>query len=233
MPNPEWTHDSVQLLVTADGSHTLYNEVLNETYHSRHGAIQESEYVYIKMGLLAACQDFVNPIQILEIGFGTGLNALLSKIALSGSEVEAEYHTLEPYPLSVSLMEKLNYPAFLTGATSADWANIIHCAWGVPVIVNPNFTLLKLEVSLEEFIPKDNFYDIVYFDAFGPNKQADVWALANIEKCAAALKPGGLLVSYAAQGAFKRNLVAAGLEMERLKGPPGKMHMVRARKPLF
>lgn len=219
------------LVETADGSHSLYVPALDEQYHSRHGALQESRHVFIDMGLRAAASGG-EPLRILEIGFGTGLNALLS-MAWGGGELR--YAAVEAYPLGVEEAGVLNYARLLEGEMEdaaacfgwlhgADWGSWQEWPGG-------GFSLLKMEARIEDF-ELEGAADLVYFDAFAPDKQPELWTEAVFGKMRDLMAPGGILVTYCAKGAVRRALQAVGFEVERLPGPPGKREMLRARKPL-
>ncbi|MES2389546.1 MAG: tRNA (5-methylaminomethyl-2-thiouridine)(34)-methyltransferase MnmD [Bacteroidota bacterium] len=240
---------NISLLITADGSHTLYLPELNETYHSRNGAVQESEYVFIEQGFKEASVG-KSALSILEIGFGTGLNALLTAIKSASAGIKTVMHTLEPYPLELEITGELNYTDQLSGCVPgiaanvsvsepqqvidmiSAWDNIINGPWEQEYTVSAYFSLKKIKATLEDFSGPAEVYDLVYFDAFAPNRQPEVWQLSNMVKCYAMLKPGGMLVTYSAQGDMKRTLKEAGFKVRRLKGPPGKWQMVRAAKQI-
>ncbi|HEY8934734.1 MAG TPA: tRNA (5-methylaminomethyl-2-thiouridine)(34)-methyltransferase MnmD [Cyclobacteriaceae bacterium] len=217
---------SIQIITTQDGSHSLFNTTLNETYHSVHGAVQESTHVFIKKGL-----DFLiersNPstINILEVGFGTGLNALLTLIHATTSTIKISYTTLETFPLGDDIWPWLNYSAVLG---HKEYYEKLHQApWNEPVNVLLNFELLKLNTKLEEVILPQGHFDIIFFDAFAPNKQPELWEYPILEKIARNLNNMGIFVTYCAKGQLKRDLKALGFTVETLPGPPGKKEMVR------
>jgi len=220
----------VQLIMTGDGSHSLKNEKLNETYHSTHGAIQESMHVFVKKGLEYWTTYFKEAPVVLEIGFGTGLNALLT---LEFAESHAQpvcYETLETYPLCLQLAEKLNFASQMQRPDLAPFFKKLHEAdWNKESQLTPHFTFLKRELSVQDYVPARQF-NLIYFDAFAPSKQPEMWTLEVIKKMADLLVEGGILVTYCAQGQFKRNLKEAGFEVESLPGPPFKKEMVRAVK---
>lgn len=227
------TEPDIQLMATGDGSHSLYHADLDESYHSHHGALRESQFVYIDQGLT-----LLPPrptLRVLEVGLGTGLNVLLTARAQQQRpESTVTMTSLEPYPIPTALIDQLNYCDLLecNAAERALFQAIHQCPWQSPQALTTGFTFTKLNQRLEDWAVPEEPFDIVYYDAFAPSKQADIWAQTNLDKCAAALRPGGLLVTYCAQGAFKRNLRAAGFELgPRLPGPPGKKEMVRAVKP--
>jgi tRNA U34 5-methylaminomethyl-2-thiouridine-forming methyltransferase MnmC len=219
---------AISLKVTGDGSHTLYHQDLDETYHSTHGALSESMYVFITQGLDYWHIHYPDkPVSILEVGFGTGLNAILAFQWSMLHKVPVTYTTLEPFPLPAEITDQLNYMEFFNmPELKSTFKNIHSCNWQEWQKFSAYFNFLKKQEKLEEaFLDK---YDVVFFDAFAPNRQSDIWQAQNIEKIATAMKPGSLLVSYCAQGQFKRNLLAAGLPFDALPGPPGKKQMVRA-----
>jgi len=221
---------AISLKVTGDGSHTLYHPELEETYHSTHGALTESMYVFITQGLDYWHIHYPDkPVSILEVGLGTGLNAILALQWSMIHQVPVTYTTLEPYPLPAKIVDQLNYMDFFNIAEmKAVFKQIHQCSWQDWHQFLPLFNFQKRKEKLEEATLEE--YDVIFFDAFAPNRQSDVWEAQNIEKIAVAMKPGSLLVSYCAQGQFKRNLLSAGLPFDSLPGPPGKKQMVRAIK---
>jgi tRNA U34 5-methylaminomethyl-2-thiouridine-forming methyltransferase MnmC len=218
----------IEIVSSGDGSHTLFLPDMNETYHSMHGAVAESQYVFIDKGLEEAAKG-LNEIRILEIGFGTGLNTLLSLKWAEEQKKKVYYTTLEPFPLSDEVVDKLNYGSMVASPYAENYQVLHKSSWEESVVLTEFFTLTKHKTKLEEAVLQDSF-DLIYFDAFAPNKQAEVWDLSNIGKCYSLLNKGSILVSYCAQGQFKRNLKAAGFELEVLSGPPGKKEMTRAVK---
>ena len=221
---------SIKLIVTSDGSHSLLNETLDETYHSVHGAIQESEHVFIKNGL----DHFLNSgnvmnISILEVGFGTGLNALLTLRRILASTVAVRYTTLEAFPLGEELWTKLNYTQSL-GLTE-HFQNLHQSVWDEPYDLLPNMELMKKRTLLQQTDLPAEAFDVVYFDAFAPNKQPELWTIDILKKIATAMKANAVFVTYCAKGQLKRDLKELGLTVETLDGPPGKKEMVRATKP--
>ncbi|MBP9705949.1 MAG: tRNA (5-methylaminomethyl-2-thiouridine)(34)-methyltransferase MnmD [Chitinophagales bacterium] len=218
-----------ELRITADGSHTLYLKDLDENYHSLHGAITESLHVFIHAGL----QQFLNTkstIHILEIGFGTGLNALLSCLFAEENTLQIHYTTLEPSPLDITLIQTLNYSQQLRNDASENLFHAMHSApFEKEITITENFILNKQQITLESF-QSTNHYDLVYFDAFGPRVQPEIWSLNNFQKLFHLMKPNGILVTYCAKGEVRRTMQAAGFSVERLPGPPGKREMLRALK---
>jgi len=219
--------DTIKIIVTGDGSHSLFNEALDETYHSRHGAVQESLHVFIEHGFRHLVQtQQPKLISILEVGFGTGLNALLTVAEAIEINIPVAYTSLETYPLSQEVWVKLNYPDnnnLFKKLHQAEWEN-----WNQ---INSHLRLLKLEKSLQDVELGPLQYDLIYFDAFAPNKQPELWELTVLDKVVKTLKSGGMFVTYCAKGQLKRDLKSLGLIVESLPGPPGKREMVRAIKP--
>jgi tRNA U34 5-methylaminomethyl-2-thiouridine-forming methyltransferase MnmC len=217
----------VELITTEDGSHSLYVPELDETYHSRHGAVQESMHVFIETGLRfkALTQ---SKIDILEVGFGTGLNAWLTAKEAVDMGCRLHYTALETFPLDQPLVDQLNY------AQSDENLRLlfldIHSAiWNESINIRENFKLEKVQQSLQQFQTLNQF-DLVYYDAFGPPRQPEMWELTIFDHLFSMMKPGGVLVTYCAKGQVRRNMLAAGFDVERLKGPPGKREMLRATK---
>ena len=221
---------SLKIITTRDGSHSLLNEQLNETYHSVHGALQESNHVFIQHGL-----DFVSnkksSISILEVGFGTGLNALLTLQQAISNNLIVHYTTLEAYPVEEEIWAELNYTS--TAESKAWFEKLHHAEWDTWVDLSTNFQLRKLKTTLQQVSLEQDHYDLVYFDAFAPNKQPELWELPILTKVANAIKTQGMFVTYCAKGQLKRDLQSAGLKVETLQGPPGKREMVRAIKTEF
>jgi tRNA U34 5-methylaminomethyl-2-thiouridine-forming methyltransferase MnmC len=227
------THSDLSIQLTRDGSHTLFHSELNETFHSKHGAIQESQHVYIEHGLkyIASILDREITIRILEIGFGTGLNALLSVLAIQNSPIHVHYTTLEPFPITdVSLIESLNYPEQLGGNSFNIWKELHQAAWEQEIAISPHFTLLKKKSALLDTHFTSPFH-LIYFDAFAPNRQPEMWTVENFVHLALYMCPNAALVTYCAQGHFKRTIKAAGYTIQRLPGPKYKKEMIRAIRP--
>jgi tRNA U34 5-methylaminomethyl-2-thiouridine-forming methyltransferase MnmC len=219
-------HNIIKVIETADGSYTLYNTALDETYHSRKGALRESRHVFIKEGM-----DFMpadKELRILEVGFGTGLNAILAleNAVLTGRKVY--YQTLEPYPLSTALVKEVNYSKLIDASLSDLYFRLHELDWGKVEEFVPEFTFLKLEQKLADFTAESGSVNLVFYDAFAPQKQPDMWEAELFGKLFTICEPGAVLVSYCASGQFKRNLLAAGFAVEKIQGPPGKKEMIRA-----
>lgn len=218
----------VKIITTEDGSHSLFDEELNETYHSTRGARGESLHVFIKEGLAHwISQNNSREIKILEIGLGTGLNAFLTAQYAEAHNQKIHFTSLEPYPIEKSIYENLNFHS--SESERALLMSLHTSEWGKVFTPNSNFDFFKTITRFEEF-ESDESFDIIYFDAFAPSKQPEVWSLINLKKCFDLLSSGGILTTYCAQGQFKRNLAASGFKLETLPGAMGKKEMVRGIK---
>ncbi|HEX2969071.1 MAG TPA: tRNA (5-methylaminomethyl-2-thiouridine)(34)-methyltransferase MnmD [Bacteroidales bacterium] len=214
------------LIITSDGSHTIYVPELNEHFHSVHGAVQESTHIFINQGLN---QLHIKEVNILEIGFGTGLNALLTNLEIENQEKFVHYTTIEKFPLPDSTTGKLNF-IDIAGDKSRRIFSLIHKAeWDTDIKISNNFILKKVRDDLTDMNLEGSF-DLIYFDAFGPDKQPEMWTTDVFNKISGATKTGGVFVTYSAKGQVKRNLRACGFTVELLPGPPGKRQMIRAIK---
>jgi len=226
----------VEVRVTADGSATLFVPALNEHYHSQHGARQESAHVFIRHGLaplLEAAAGAGRPVRILEIGLGTGLNALLTLEASQAAGAFIEYDGLETFPLPSAVVAGLQPEWDQRGTPLRELFAALHAApWGPAVALLPGFALRKLHQPLQEAVLPAGYYGLIYFDAFAPSTQPELWTEVVFAQLYHAAAPGAVLVSYCAQGQFRRNLRAAGWLTERLPGPPGKREMTRAVKAM-
>lgn len=218
----------LKLITTEDGSHSLLREDLNETYHSFHGAMGESQYVFMQQGVdYLLDQKEMGLIRIFEVGFGTGLNAFLAAVYAAGHQVNIDFHTVEPIPVPEELFLQFNYGE---SASEQGLLQALHrAAWGTRVVISDCFSITKYATTLQDFQTSEKF-DVVFFDAFAPSKQAELWDLVHLKKCADLMAAGGVLTTYCAQGQFKRNLAAAGFEVQTLKGAMGKKEMVRGIK---
>lgn len=215
-----------ELQITADGSHTLFVPSMDEHYHSVNGAVQESAHVFIEAGLH---QLHKKGIQVLEIGFGTGLNALLTFLDGKKNDLTVTYHSLELYPLEVTLMEKLNYGKFICPLHPEQFIELHRAAWNQEVAITPAFTLHKIAGdSNTVLLPQ--CIDLVYFDAFAPDKQPEMWNPEIFRKLYECMNMGGVLTTYCAKGVVRRTMKEAGFSVERIPGPPGKREMLRAVK---
>ena len=216
---------SNKLVITNDGSHSIFNPEVNETYHSKHGAIVEAEYVFIKNGLLAENK---KQFSILEVGFGTGLNALLTAQKAQQKKIAINYHGIELYPVPKESYIQLNFTE-LIGEEKSKLLNLHECNWEEEHVINKFFKLTKNEIALENYTSKTKF-DIIYFDAFSPEKQAELWTAEIFQNMYDLLKEDGFLITYCAKGVVKRTMKAVGFEIVVLDGPPGKRQMTRANK---
>ncbi|MFT5337976.1 MAG: tRNA U34 5-methylaminomethyl-2-thiouridine-forming methyltransferase MnmC [Luteibaculaceae bacterium] len=219
----------LNVLETGDGSFTLELEGCNEQYHSKHGALQEAMHVFIRSGL----DLFHNKeeVRILEVGLGTGLNcALTLSEILEHPSLVCKYTGLEPFPLDYSLVEKLGYADFLNEPTFAGFTQMHTGPEKEVVGLHPRFSFEKHFTKLEEWTGNHKF-DLIYYDAFGPRTQGELWEKSCFEKLAGMVNPGGVFVTYCAKGSLKRDLASCGFEVETLPGPPGKREMVRGVMP--
>lgn len=222
----------VKLITTEDGSHSVYRSDIQESYHSFHGAYREAIHVFMLYGLevWAARNPGRQPIRIFELGFGTGLNAWLSLIWAEQNQVPVLYHTIEPFPLEETMYQQLNY----TEMDPAIWHyhgyfNSIHKAvWDKGDAISPCFNMKKETTGLEEvaLYPAD----IIFFDAFSPKKQPELWEVPLLEKVIHSMNPHGIFVTYCATGKLKKDLKNLGLVLDQVPGPPGKKEMTRAWK---
>jgi tRNA U34 5-methylaminomethyl-2-thiouridine-forming methyltransferase MnmC len=217
---------AIEIIITGDGSHSLLNKEMNETYHSVHGAVQESQYVFINKGLQYWLdQNKKSSVKIFEVGFGTGLNAFLT--LLYNADIKIEYTTLEAFPLEENIWLGLNYA---TDEKKSLFETIHGIEWNHSSKINANFNIHKIKNTLQAInLPSEN-YDLVFFDAFAPNKQPEMWTLYMLEKIYNSMTGKGVFVTYCAKGQLKRDLKSLGFTVETLPGPPGKKEMVRASK---
>jgi tRNA U34 5-methylaminomethyl-2-thiouridine-forming methyltransferase MnmC len=218
-----------EFLTTGDGSITIHLPEWNEQYHSKHGAIAEAKHVFIKHGLHYV-QDLVStkPISILEIGFGTGLNAFLTFLEAHKSSIPIMYTGIEAYPVSLHEINQLNYANELN-ASKDIFLNFHLTEWGTLSNICTNFQLIKRQQFFSEINDIDQ-YQLIYFDAFGARVQPELWTEAIFSKMYHALSSEGVLVTYSAKGSVRRAMQAVGFTVSRLPGPPGKREMLRAVK---
>ncbi|MEG1379463.1 MAG: tRNA (5-methylaminomethyl-2-thiouridine)(34)-methyltransferase MnmD [Bacteroidales bacterium] len=213
--------------ITADGSVTFYIPEIDEHYHSTNGAVVEARHVYLKEAL----QQYITlnlpkQVRILEVGFGTGLNAFLTLLRSEELQIPIHYTTLELYPLGAEQVGMLNY-AEQIDASRLHLFNALHEAeWGETVSITPFFSIEKRQLDLVRS-PLEGLFDVVYFDAFAPDKQPEMWTEAIYRKGADAVIPHGILTTYCAKGVVRRGFRDAGFAMERIPGPPGKREMIR------
>lgn len=219
-----------RIIVTDDNSKTLLIPELNETYHSTKGAIREAEHVFIKNGL--SIYEKQKKVNIFEMGFGTGLNALVTLKYIAQKGLSIIYDCVEKNPLETDIIRNLDYCTEINANPNIEEAYyIIHeSKWNVEKVINDQFRICKIAGVIQQIQLSPESYHLIYYDAFGPKVQPELWETEVLTKMYEILLPEGILVTYCAQGQFKRNLKAVGFEIESLPGPPGKREMVRARK---
>jgi tRNA U34 5-methylaminomethyl-2-thiouridine-forming methyltransferase MnmC len=234
----------VEFQVTEDGSHTLFSEMAGQTYHSSHGAVQESRHIFISQlsiksrQLEVSEQELIDKssLSVLEIGFGTGLNALLTAQWASESGVNVEYTTIELYPLGEEVYRELNYGRLL--GDEGLFLQLHKADWDAGVVeVTENFTIRKCKSDIAEWLRNAQctmhnvqLFDVVFFDAFSPDAQPELWTEEVFRNVYALMKTGGVLMTYCAKGDVRRAMLAAGFKVEKLQGPPGKRHILKAGK---
>jgi len=220
-----------KIIITDDGSTTIHLPEWDEQYHSKFGAIQEARHVFIQMGLFKVLErEELFEVSILEIGFGTGLNALVTWQEANKKQVLIEYTGVEAYPVSSEEVEHLNFAKMLEEPEAASVFQKMHkIPWETPQNISKNFNLTKQQKYFQE-INDVNKYDLIYFDAFGAGIQPDLWTEEIFEKMYIAIRNNGILVTYAAKGSVRRAMLQVGFKVERLPGPPGKREMLRATK---
>lgn len=216
----------IKLFKTRDGSSTLYVPDLNEYYHSIHGAIQESMHVFINAGLKQFTQE---QLSIFEMGFGTGLNCILSYLYSDAQHIN--YTAIEKYPLASTIIDSLAYTEKLNlNNTQTEFFRQIHeVPWNESIILNKKLKLTKIKEDIKRYKHQDS-YDLIYFDAFAPFAQPDLWTTDVFSVLYSQLHKNGILVTYCAKGEVRRNMQKVGFNVERLPGPPGKREMLRAKK---
>ncbi|QMU64497.1 MAG: tRNA (5-methylaminomethyl-2-thiouridine)(34)-methyltransferase MnmD [Flavobacteriaceae bacterium] len=216
-----------KIINTADGAVTIYLPDWNEYYHSRHGAIWEAYHVFITHGLALFPRGVVN---VLEIGFGTGLNAFISFLETVKRPLKVSYTGIEAYPMSMNEIQKLNYISKLNAETFKREFYLLHeTVWEERHEISRNFSLIKRKQFFKDICDTHTFH-LIYFDAFGARVQPELWTEAIFQLMYNALRQKGVLVTYAAKGSVRRAMQAVGFTVERLPGPPGKREMLRARK---
>ncbi|MCK9398873.1 MAG: tRNA (5-methylaminomethyl-2-thiouridine)(34)-methyltransferase MnmD [Bacteroidales bacterium] len=220
----------VEFKITGDGSHTLFVPELGEHYHSVFGAIAESRHIFIDAGFKNINKS-IEPVEILEIGFGTGLNALLTCIETETMRCKVKYTTIELNPLQEDIYSLLNFADLITYRDSREIFLRLHqLPWNEWTYLTKHFSLLKINSSLKDYQPAKGTFALVYFDAFGPDVQPEMWTKEVFNKIAFGLKKHGVLVTYSTKGTVKRNLSGAGFSFEKLPGPPGKREFLKAVK---
>ncbi len=223
-----------EIIITGDGSKTIHIPEWDEQYHSKHGAIQEANHVFLNMGLdhyrSKPSYQKQTPIAILEMGFGTGLNALLTFFDAQKTQTPIQYTGVEAYPISAEEIKAMDYVSLIKEEVAQGVYDQLHTTfWESQQEISPSFQLIKREQRFEEIVDQDAF-DLVYFDAFGARVQPELWGEVIFKKMYTALRENGVLVTYAAKGSVRRAMQAVGFEVERLPGPPGKREMLRATK---
>jgi tRNA U34 5-methylaminomethyl-2-thiouridine-forming methyltransferase MnmC len=217
-----------KLVLSQDGSHTIISERFGVSYHSKFGSIQETQIVFIDAGLDYIVSRGYREISILEMGFGTGLNALMTYQSIKG--ININYHTIEAYPINENQYSQLNYPTVLslTEKQSKDFIRMHEAQSGDKISISDHFEFTKHIIKIEDFKTTKKF-DIIYYDAFAPTSQEELWTPELMAKLYAMCNPGAVLVTYCAKGSFKRALKSAGFKVEALEGPEGKREMTRGK----
>jgi len=218
----------VKIETTEDGSHTLAVPGLNEHYHSIHGAISESKHIFIEACLKYSLQK-KNKINILEIGFGTGLNTLMTLLELSKLNISCDYTSIENFPLKKEIYKQLNYPGTL-GISKEFFLSLHTSIWNEKVKITSIFDLHKINCNAQEMILTENSFDVVYFDAFAPDIQPEMWTKNIFENIWRSMKTNAVLTTYSTKGDVKRILKNIGFKIEKLPGPKGKREILRATK---
>jgi len=218
-----------KIITTADGSKTIYIVEWNEQYHSVHGAIQEAKHVFIKHGLYEIIQNELNEISILEIGFGTGLNAYMTCLEAEKLKVDIDYVGVEAYPISSEEVSALNYAELLSKEKDSVFKKFHEVSWEEKHRLKSYFSLTKRKQFFKD-IQDINQYNLIYFDAFAPKVQPELWTEHIFKIMFKVLKSKGILVTYSAKGSVRRTMQNAGFSVERLEGPPGKREMLRGMK---
>jgi tRNA U34 5-methylaminomethyl-2-thiouridine-forming methyltransferase MnmC len=217
-----------KFIETADGSTSIYLEEMDEHYHSKHGAIVESNHIFIKSGLLA--NPALKELSVFEVGMGTGLNVMTTIKAAVANKLKIDYHAVEAFPIREDELDFINFSSLLE--MDQEVFNKIHTSpWQEEVQVLPELKLTKLPLKLMQVTWKANYFDVIYFDAFAPEKQEEMWTEEVFKKMFEIVKPGGTLVTYCVKGVIRRRLQTVGFRVEKLKGPEGgKREMCRAWK---
>ena len=224
------TATTLQLVTTKDGSQTILNEDLGSTYHSRHGALTESQHVFIAKGLEKVLESGVTEITILEMGFGTGLNALLTAILANDRDIRIHYHSLELYPVPESVWKEYQLPSELSEYRQL-FDELCEAACNIEIAISPKFSITKHHISLLDFQSSVKF-DLVYYDAFEPETQPELWTQEVFGKLFEWMNLNGVLTTYCCKGYVRRNMLGAGFEVSKVPGPPGKREMIVAKRPL-
>ena len=221
-----------KIITTADGSHSIFVPAYNENYHSVHGAIQESQHVFIDAAFKEKSKENTD-IRIFEMGFGTGLNAFMTYLEQKkqDNKIHIHYHTIEAFPISLEAAFQLNYVEKLNANSEKTAFETLHqTVWNETTDISPYFHLTKYLNKIEEIDLPNNYFDIIYFDAFAPSSQANLWTAEIFTKMYNCLKINGIRTPYCAQGVVKRTMKSVGFKLEALPGPIGKREMTRLRK---
>ena len=219
-----------KIITTGDGSPSLYISELNETYHSKHGAVTESNYVYIERGLGHWLdQNKQKKLKVFEMGMGTGLNVYLSYVFSINHKISCEYFSIEKYPLSLKEIRSLNMKVSLPAREHHHFFDQLHQLEWNQMLSQSDFSFTKIEEDFLSMASVQSF-DVLFYDAFGYHAQSEMWQEKALQKCYDLLNPGGVWVSYCAKGAVRRSLEKIGFVIERLEGPPGKREMLRVVK---
>jgi len=213
---------------TTDGSFTLYSDKMQESYHSINGAVQESNFIFIDRALAKIPK---NKISVFEVGFGTGLNALLTWNYATDYKKNITYNSIEAYPVKPELYKKLEYCNYCKNLNDDDFISLHTCQWNRPVnIKDSTFVLNKINSDLISFVFPEKQYDVIFFDAFSPDKQPEMWTEKIFLNIFKSLIKGGILITYCAKGEVRRRMQKSGFTVERIPGPPGKREILRATK---
>ncbi len=212
-----------RLILTEDGSHTLFDVRFDQHYHSIHGSLQESYRIFIELGI-GYCSHKTDEIRVFEMGLGTGLNALLTWQWAEQHQKSVHYVSIDAYPISDEEAEQLNYEALVNREGLSD---IHRAAWDTSIQLSPHFTFLKHQTLLQEFSVEGTLFDVVYYDAFAPRTQPELWTAETFARVAGFTKAGGALVTYCAKSDVQRALRSAGFRVEKHRGPSGKRHVLR------
>ncbi|CAM2936107.1 tRNA (5-methylaminomethyl-2-thiouridine)(34)-methyltransferase MnmD [Shewanella loihica] len=229
--------NKIHVQMTKDGSHTLMSSLFDDSYHAHNGAISESEHVYIQSGLADLDPSFER-VNILELGFGSGMNAMLTLKRVLGSDGKPgklkrpiRFVTVEAYPVPSEVIAQLNYKEHLPPALQELFDRLHSAPWGEDVTLFPGFVLHKIHATWDSLALPENSINLVFYDGFAPSKQPELWTQDNFDRLFPMMMPGGMLVSYCANGQFKRNLKAAGFKVKPHPGALGRREMTRAWKP--
>ncbi|MBP6183533.1 MAG: tRNA (5-methylaminomethyl-2-thiouridine)(34)-methyltransferase MnmD [Saprospiraceae bacterium] len=224
-------HPEFQLRVTNDSSPTLFSTRYLSDYHSKYGAVQESMHVFLEAGLQFVFKNTqIDPLVIVEMGFGTGLNAMLSMVEAEKYQRSVQYYAIEKYPISKEVAAQLEYNDHIPSDFAKKYLELHTSPWSQLSPLTPHFQLFKWKGDLSEYQSPEKI-DLIYFDAFGPSIQPELWTTESLNALIEHLNPGGVFVTYSAKGAVRRSLQSLELVVERLPGPPGKREMLRAQKP--